>query len=104
MGRLWAKPIEDATDSLTLVFDTAWRPPYGWICALFNRFMLPFDHSWLSEGESNGHIGRFEPRFLNDFVGGAWLERDATPEEHKRLHVLRWGVESFDDEDAETGA
>jgi hypothetical protein len=97
-GAYGQKPIEDVPDSLTLVFDTAWRPPYGWICALFNRFLLPFDHSWLSEGESYGHIGRFEPKFLNDFGGLAWKERDATPEEYKRLHVLRWGVESFGEE------
>jgi hypothetical protein len=34
---------QDGT-SLILTFQTAWRPPYGWIVALFNRFKISFDH------------------------------------------------------------
>ena len=97
-GAYSQEPIEDAADSLRLVFQTAWRPPYGWLCALFNRFMLPFDHNWLDEGAIVGRVGRFEPKLLDDFSGNAWSERVATPKEHKRLHVLLRGVESFEDE------
>lgn len=30
------KPIERTDDTLTLRFETAWSPPYGWLMALFN--------------------------------------------------------------------
>lgn len=93
------KPIEAGTDSLRLVFSTAWRPPYGWIIALFNRFGLPFDHNWLDEGAAVGRCGKFIPGNLDDRLAGQpWSERDATPDEHKRLHVLQWGVESFEED------
>jgi hypothetical protein len=98
-GAYSQEPIEDADDSLRMVFQTAWRPPYGWLCALFNRFMLPFDHRWLDEGARFGCIGRFDPKFLDDRGGEPWSERDAHPDEHKRLHLLKWGVEAFDDEE-----
>ena len=99
------KPIEDSDTSLRLVFDTAWRPPYGWLCALFNRFKLPFDHNWLDEGSPVGRCGKFIPDNLDDRLAEeSWSERDATPDEYKRLHVMKWGVESFDDEIADTDA
>lgn len=93
------KPIEAAGDSLRLVFQTAWRPPYGWIVALLNTLKLPFDHNWLSQGDSAGRCGKFEPQFLGDLAGQAWVEDDAAPEMQKHLHVLVWGVESFADEE-----
>lgn len=85
---------------LTIRFDSAWRPPYGWLAALLNTFSLSFQHNWLSEGEGHGHTGQFIYQ-AGDLMGDVdWKEEAASPEIHTHLHVLRWGVERFDDEDA----
>lgn len=95
------KPIERTDDTLTLIFETAWRPPYGWLVAMFNRFHLSFDHNWLDEGAERGVCGRFNADFIDDDMRGEpWGEKPADDDMQKHLHKLRLGVEAFDDEAA----
>ena len=82
---------------LTLRFDSAWRPPYGWLAALMNTFNLSFQHNWLSEGEPHGHVGHFIHQPGNVMGDVDWKEEQASSEIHTHLHVLRWGVERFDE-------
>lgn len=58
------QPIEESTNSPIVRFETAWRPPYGWLVAIFNHFKISFAYNWLSEGEQRGHSGRFENQDL----------------------------------------
>lgn len=95
------KPTERTDDNLTLRFETAWRPPYGWLGAIFNTLRCDFDHNWLSEGGGRGVMGAFRwPPNEDDLRHEPWVEREATEAEHRHLHKLLWGVEEF--EDAET--
>ena len=93
-------PIEPSDNSLRLVFETAWRPPYGWLCALFNRFMLPFAHNWHDEGRELGVVGRFDPAFLDDPRGESWSEKGADGDMQRHLYGLQWGVETPEELDA----
>lgn len=93
------KPAERTADTLTLRFDTAWTPPYPWLAAVFNRFKISFDHNWLSEGREHGVHGVFDFSQIESFAGDPWREVQADDEMQKHLHMLRWGCESFDDED-----
>ncbi len=98
------KEADRIDGGLHLIFETAWRPPYGWLCAVFNRFKLSFDHNWMSEGDCVGMSGRFDARFIEDDLRGGepWIEKTADPEMQRYLHKLHWGVESFEDEAATT--
>ncbi len=87
---------ESVDGVVTIRFDTAWRPPYGWLAALLNISHLSFQHNWLSEGEQFGHVGHFVYQSGSVMRDVDWTEETASPEIHKHLHVLRWGVESFD--------
>lgn len=89
---------EVAGDVLTLRFDTAWRPPYGWLVAIFNKFRLSFTYNYLSEGEMRAKSGSFNYARLDDMGREAWSEEEATDEVHRHLHLLRWGVEEFEEE------
>ena len=95
------KPIARTDDTLTIIFETAWRPPYGWLAAIFNSLRVSFDHNWLDEGASRGVCGRFDATFIEDDMRGRpWTETEADDDMQKRLHKMHWGVESFDDEAA----
>jgi hypothetical protein len=94
------KPTETTADSLIFRFETAWRPPYGWLCAVFNRFKLSFEHNWLDEGTSRGVHGVFDWAEAEKDFGDPWKEEPADDALNKHLHVLHWGVESFEDESA----
>jgi len=89
--------IIPTTDSLTFHFSTAWRPPYGWLVALYNKLSLPIEYNWLSEGEERGHSGRFDPSQKLD----EWKEEPCDDEMQKHLHLQRWGCESFPEETEE---
>lgn len=91
------QPTQRSDSAITLIFETAWRPPYPWLAALLNRLSLPFEHHWLDEGASRARSGRFE---VDGRFGPEWTEAEADDEAHRRLHKLHWGVESFEDEDA----
>lgn len=95
------KPTERTDDSLRLVFETAWSPPYGWLVAVFNTLKRSFDHNWLDEGASRGVEGKWDYAALE--AGGfsePWDEKRCGDEMHRHLHKLHWGVEEFkDDED-----
>lgn len=92
------RPVEEADDTLTLRFETAWAPPYPWLAALFNSLKLSFDHNWLSEGGGDGVHGEFR---IEGRWGPEWKEAAADPELHRHLHKLLWGVEEFEEEDAQ---
>lgn len=94
------RPIERCDDHLILRFETAWRPPYGWLAALFNTLMITFDHNWLSEGQDRGVVGRFRWSEMEKDFGKAWEEEMADDAMHRHLHKLHWGVEEFEPEEA----
>lgn len=91
-------PIESAEGVLTLRFDTAWGPPYGWLCALHNTLKLRFEHNWLSEGGAPAVCGIFDFSKMDDDWGEPWLETVADEVMQRHLHLLLWGVEVFPDE------
>jgi hypothetical protein len=97
------KPIERSDDSLTLRFETAWSPPYGWLVALFNSTKLDFDHNFLDEGASRGVSGQWRwPKDELNVFHDPWKEAPCDDEMQRHLHLLHWGVESFpDDEDSD---
>ena len=96
------RKVERADDTLTLLFETAWSPPYGWLVAVFNHFKVSFHHNWLDEGAIRGRCGRFDwPPDGDLSVHEAWREADADDAEHRRLHKLMWGVEVFAEEDSD---
>lgn len=84
---------------LTLVFDTAWAPPYPWLAAVFNRFNLSFEHNWLDEGASWSVSGVFVATKGEDLFDDPWREERASQEVQERLHTLKWGVPRFEDDD-----
>lgn len=95
------KPIERTADTITFRFDTAWRPPFPWLVAVFNVLKLDFDHNWLDEGASRGWEGKWIYAALEDHrKGDPWSQKECSDDMQKHLHKLRWGVEKFDDESA----
>jgi len=93
-----SKPAERDDGSMTVSFDTAWSPPYPWLAALFNHTQRSFEHNWLDEGAEWSVEGRFQ--WTPDGVMGIrWEETRATDETQERLHILRWGVAKFEDEE-----
>lgn len=101
-GAYSQKPIEMTADGLRIQFETAWCPPYGWLAAVFNHFKVSFEHNWYDEGAIRGVSGVFNYAALEagDFRGEPWIEHPADDEMQKHLHMLKFGVESFDDEAA----
>jgi hypothetical protein len=91
------EPTERTDDTLILRFQTAWGPPYPWLAAVLNALQLSFEHNWLSEGGGEGRTGQFKTE--GRFGGPDWSEADASPELHRHLHKLLWGVEEFAEED-----
>jgi hypothetical protein len=94
------RAIVRTDDSITFCFDTAWSPPYPWLAAVFNSLKLSFEHNWMTEGDNIGMCGYFNAAEAEKDWGDPWVENPAEAGEQKRLHVLRWGVESFPDDDA----
>lgn len=93
------KPTERTDDTITFRFDTAWSPPYRWLVAVFNSLKCDFDHNWLDEGRDRGVEGRWRWMALEDYkLGEPWSETPCGDDMQKHLHLLRWGVEKFDDE------
>lgn len=93
-----AKSLTVSGNTVTLVFKTAWRPPYGWIVAMFNTLKINLTHAWISEGTDGATIGafRFNPDDKMEVL--QWRERPATETEYRRLHKMMWGVEKYEDE------
>lgn len=91
--------VEATDDTLTLTFQTAWGPPQGWLCALFNATKLDFTHRWFSEGGESAHVAEFVVNG-KDGWGAEW--NDATVDDgsdlQRHLHKLLYGVEQFEDE------
>jgi hypothetical protein len=93
-------PIERTDDALTLRFETAWGPPYPWLCALMNTIKRPFEHNWLSEGGAPAIAARFNFANLSSFREEPWSEEEADKALARHLHKLLWGVEEFSDDAA----
>lgn len=89
--------VARAADTLTITFKTAWRPPYGWLLALWHKAAKPLSYTYLDEGAGSARFGRFTT-YDEPWGKEPWTEGDCTPEETRRMHKLLWGVESFDDE------
>lgn len=93
------RPISRAGDALTVVFDTAWRPPYPWLAAVFNTFERTFEHNWLDEGAGWSVSAKFDADEMKRDIGNAWHEKRAGLLVQERLHTLKWGVPHFEDEE-----
>lgn len=80
--------VERSHDTLTVRFDTAWKPPYPWLAAVLNKNQIPFEHNWLSEGVDTGYHGRFwiGPDDLSGFY--RWEESAADETVQKHLDEL----------------
>lgn len=91
------RPIQQTDDTLTIAFETAWRPPYGWLVAVFNKFQIAFDHNWMNEGDNCAVCGKFV-WVTDDMRADPWIERPADEAEQRRIHKLMWGVEQFEDD------
>ena len=103
-GAYQHRPVEQDADTLKFTFDTAWRPPYGWLSAVFNRHKVSFDHNWFDEGADKARTGKFRYPAEDDDFSDPWTESVASEDETRRMHVLKWGVESFEDDDADASA
>ena len=92
------KPTEQSDDTLTLRFESAWSPPYGWLMALFNTIKRDFDHNFMDEGASRGVSGQWRyPPDDASMIFEPWTERPCDDAMQKHLNVLHWGVENLDD-------
>jgi hypothetical protein len=60
-------------------------------CALFNAVGLPFEHNWLSEGESKARAAKYFFEGEKEYKTPAWEEQDADEKIYRRLHFLLWG-------------
>lgn len=89
-----ARSPDTDSDDLRLVFDTAWRPPYGWLCALFNTVEASFEHNWLDEGAERGWSGRFSFNPDSALHTIEWQESLADDSTQRHLMVLKWGEET----------
>lgn len=96
------KPVERTDNGIIFRFETAWRPPYTWLVAVFNTLKLPFSHNWLDEGSSRGVTGQWDYEALasSSFAKQPWSEEPCSDEMQRHLHKLHFGVEEFTDDAA----
>jgi len=94
-------PIVQTGDTLTITFQSAWSPPRGWLCALFNSTSLPFDYRFLDEGAEAAVSGWFKPD--GGVMGAEWGESGVDEQTQRRLHKMLWGVETFEDDEPAQG-
>jgi hypothetical protein len=85
------KPIVLTENSITLTFQTAWRPPFGWIVALFNHFKISFKHNYLSEDDDGGHSDFYVYQPEDKWSSVEWVREKATHEIYDRLYQYLWG-------------
>lgn len=91
------RPIVAETARVILTFQTAWRPPMGWIMALWNTLKTDLTVRWLDEGRDAAVVDAFSYRILasDDGFGEPWVRAEADDATTRRLHKLLWGVEAF---------
>ena len=90
------KPTTFSDGTLTLTFATAWRPPYGWLAALFNTVEIGFQHNWLDEGAERGVVGHFTVSPADPIQHIGWREEPADDLMQRHLMVLHWGEATAD--------
>ena len=95
------KETERTDDTLTLRFNTAWRPPFPWLVAVFNVLKRDFEHNWLDEGAVRGWEGRWNYAALSaNGRDEPWTQVQCSDTMQRHLHKLKWGVEEFTDDAA----
>lgn len=94
--------VEDGGDTV-VSFQTAWNHPRGWTVALFNTLKCKITAKWLSEGDWTGHVEEYDWSQVEAGFGG-WTDTEIPDgsADHRHLHKLLWGVESFDEEHDDT--
>ena len=79
---------------MILRFETAWRPPYQWIVALFNTVKIGFYHNSFDEGASVAKHGVFSCSSTGDDV--FWEEETANEDADRHLKMLMFGEDYID--------
>ena len=88
-GRSSYKSVETTNSALVLRFQTAWAPPMGWLCALYNATKLGFSYTWYDEGSGKAYFGVF--RSPEGFPANLWKEVESSESEAKRLYCFMYG-------------
>ena len=86
----YSQKVTQTDNTLIIQFDTAWKPPYPWLAAVFNFFKVSFEHRWQDEGCTEGYCGRF------DSSNNRWHEEQASDE--LQIHLNTLGLWSNGDE------
>jgi hypothetical protein len=73
-------------NTMTFEFLTAWSPPMGWLCAVFNTFKVSFIHNYYDAGMMEHIITATWNRSDPECDGSpSWKEETAREETKKRL-------------------
>jgi hypothetical protein len=91
---------KDVDGSTVITLQTAWSHPRGWTVALFNSLNCRITAEWLDEGSDHAWRETYSPD--GDVFGGPSWEKEkieAGSPVHKRLHLMLWGCEQFEDQD-----
>lgn len=75
----------DVPDGTLLQFQTAWNPPRGWLCALFNTLGCDITSSWLSESERFVHVETYKQTSVWDTP--TWDEAVLGQDSAEYLHL-----------------
>ena len=82
--------IKDIYGGLAISFRTAWRPPRGWVLALFNTVKVGFVHCWLSEGDDRAFRETWDAGQSDSLAGEVWKSIES-PEDLRRMYLMLWG-------------
>jgi hypothetical protein len=90
---------KDVLGSTIITLQTAWSHPRGWVVALFNSLNCRITAEWLDEGSDHAWREIYLPE--GGLLGGPSWAKEKLEEgsaDHKRLHLLLWGCEQFEEE------
>jgi hypothetical protein len=77
--------------STVLRFQTAWSPPRGWICALFNTFKCEITAIAKDEGSEHATIDRYIWDDKRNMGGPSWSTERATQDVTDRMEAMFFG-------------